>query len=80
MIGPCLSAIPSEESVDVIDVFRRPDALPALVSEVLQITPKTWWFQLGVTHPQAEETVLESGLDLVVNRCAMVEHRRLWGG
>ena len=74
-----LAGLPAEERVDSVDVFRRPEALPDLVAELPPGEGRTLWLQLGVTHPEAEEAALEAGWNLVVNRCALVEHRRLIG-
>ena len=79
-VHPGLDAIPRDEEVDLVNVFRRPDALPSLVSPVVEIGPRAVWLQLGVTHPEAEEALLDAGMDLVVNRCMLVEHRRLAEG
>jgi predicted CoA-binding protein len=70
---------PPSERPDLVDVFRRPDALPALVSELPEGEGRTLWLQVGVTHPEAEEAALAAGWNLVVDRCALVEHRRLVG-
>jgi predicted CoA-binding protein len=75
-----LAQIEDPGSVDVVNVFRRPDALPALVDEAKALGIGTLWFQLGVTHPEAEAAALDAGIDLVVDRCLLVEHRRLRGG
>ena len=66
--------------IDLVDVFRRNDALPELVGEVIALRPQALWLQLGVTHPEAEAAVLEAGVDLVADRCTLVEHRRLLPG
>ena len=75
----CLTDIPASERVDVVDVFRRPDALPDLVPRVLAVGPRALWLQLGVTHAGAEQAAIEGGVDLVVDRCMLVEHQRLVG-
>jgi predicted CoA-binding protein len=62
---------------DLVDVFRRPDALPELVIEAGSLRIPVLWFQLGVTHPRAEAAARDLGIDLVVDRCTLVEHRRL---
>lgn len=63
--------------IDLVDVFRRNDALPELVEEVIVIRPQALWLQLGVTHPEAEAAALRAGIDVVVDLCTLVEHRRL---
>jgi predicted CoA-binding protein len=77
---PSLAAIPSDLPVDLVDVFRRPDALPAVVEDAIRLGPPALWFQFGVTHREAEEAALAAGMDLIVDRCIMVEHRRLVAG
>lgn len=64
-------------SPDLVDVFRRPDALPQIVEEAVGAGAPLLWFQLGISNPEAEERALDAGLDLVVDRCIAVEHRRL---
>jgi predicted CoA-binding protein len=76
---PSLTALVAVETPDLLDVFRRPDALPDLVEEALGLGIRRFWFQLGVRHEAAEETLLAAGADLVADRCALVEHRRLMG-
>jgi hypothetical protein len=67
----------AEETVDMLDVFRRPDALPDLVAEAAGLGVRRMWLQFGVTHDDAEAEALKAGIDLVVDRCVLVEHRRL---
>jgi len=64
-------------TIDLVDVFRRPDALPDVVAQVAAVAPRALWFQLGVVHAGAEAQALAAGMDLVSDRCTLVEHRRL---
>jgi predicted CoA-binding protein len=77
-----LKAFPSLEEinvpVDLVDVFRRPEHLPPLVDSAISIKAKALWTQLGVIHPSATEKASDAGLAVVVNRCLMVEHARLF--
>jgi predicted CoA-binding protein len=77
---PSLADLPSHLRPDIVDVFRRPEALPQVVEDAILAGCSFLWFQLGVTHPQAEARALGAGINLVVNRCLLVEHRRLLGG
>jgi predicted CoA-binding protein len=77
VFGSLTEAVAEVGKIDLVDVFRRNDALPALVAEVIATRPRALWLQLGVTHPEAEAAALEAGVDLVVDRCTLVEHRRL---
>lgn len=65
------------ETVDLVDVFRRPDALPALVEEVIAVGAPVLWTQLGVRHDQACARAQAAGIEVVMNRCISVEHARL---
>ena len=67
--------------VDVIDVFRRPEFLPAHAAEIVRLPwrPAAVWFQLGIRNDAAAETLARSGIRVVQDRCMMPEHRRLLG-
>ncbi|HSE94235.1 MAG TPA: CoA-binding protein [Methylomirabilota bacterium] len=69
------------EPVDVVDVFRRPEYLPAHAGEILALPwrPRAVWFQLGIRHDGAAETLARAGIRVVQDRCMMPEHRRLLG-
>jgi predicted CoA-binding protein len=70
------------EPVDIVDVFRRSEHLPGVVAEVAALAgdhKPVVWGQLGVLHPEAVRLADTHGLDLVMDRCIKVEHRRLLG-
>ncbi|ADO70583.1 CoA-binding protein [Stigmatella aurantiaca] len=66
--------IPGE--VDLVDVFRRPQDINAHVDDILAKKPKAVWFQSGIRHDEAAETLARAGIQVVQDRCLMVEHRR----
>jgi len=68
------------EPIDMVDVFRRSEALPALVDEVLALEPrpKALWTQLGVVHPEATGRAQAAGMQVVVDRCPAIEYPRLF--
>jgi predicted CoA-binding protein len=68
--------------VDVLEVFRRPEALPGHVAEILRLAwrPRVVWLQLGIRHDEAARALSDAGIDVVQDRCMMPEHRRLVGG
>ena len=70
-----------EEPVDMVDVFRAADALPALVDEVLAMKtpPKAIWGQLSVRHDAAAEKAEAAGIKVVMDRCPAIEYPRLIG-
>jgi predicted CoA-binding protein len=69
------------EPIDMVDVFRRPDAVPELVREALMLDPlpKAIWMQLSVRHDEATAEAEAAGVKVVMNRCAKIEYGRLCG-
>ena len=67
--------------VDMVDVFRRSDAVPDIVDEALARWPElqTIWTQLGVEHAQAAEVAQARGVTVIQNRCPKPEYQRLIG-
>jgi predicted CoA-binding protein len=65
--------------VDIVNIFRRPQYLPGHAEEILQMNPlpKYVWFQLGIRNDQAAEMLEKAGIEVVQNRCIMVEHIRI---
>lgn len=74
-----LSDIPDE--VDMVDIFRRPEAVPALVEEALARWPKlqTIWMQIGVVHHAAAAVAEARGVTVIMDRCPKMEYQRLCG-
>jgi len=72
---PDLASVPVP--IDIVDVFRRVEAIPAIVDEAIAAGAKTVWMQLGLAHNASAEKARAAGLDVVMNKCIMVEHRRL---
>ena len=63
--------------VDVVDVFRKPSALPELAEQIAAVKPGAVWFQVGIVNEKASKIIREAGIDFVQNLCMMAEHRRL---
>ena len=70
-----LSELP--ELPDVVNVFRLPKAIPAIVDEMLALGLQNLWVQLGIRNEDAAQTAEAGGIQVVMDRCIMVEHRRL---
>jgi predicted CoA-binding protein len=72
-----------EGSVDVVDIFRRPDAaletVRAVIAEKDRLSIKTVWMQIGVINEQAAEEARAAGLAVIMDRCPKIEHARLIG-
>ena len=69
-----LTDIPGE--VDLVDVFRRPQDVPKHLDELLAKKPKVVWLQLGIRHDEVAAKLAAAGIDVVQDRCLLVEHRR----
>ena len=65
---------------DIVDVFRKPSELVAVVREAIDAGAKVVWFQYGVINQEAIDLADRAGMDVVVDRCIKVEWARLHGG
>ena len=74
---PSLTDIPFP--VDVVDVFRRPDAVPDIAREAVAIGAKALWLQFGVISPEGARIAEDAGLAVIMDRCMKVEHARHLG-
>lgn len=74
---PSLSEIPFP--IDVVDVFRRPEAVPDIAREAVSIKAKALWLQFGVISPEGARIAEGGGLRVVMDRCMKVEHARHLG-
>jgi predicted CoA-binding protein len=72
---PDLRAIPF--LVDIVDIFRKPEAIPAIVDEAVEIGAKVIWMQLGIAHNQAADKARKAGLDVVMSKCIKIEHMNM---
>ena len=72
---PDLKSIPGK--VDLVNIFRKPEAVPGIVGEAIQIGAKSVWMQLGVSHFEAAEKAKKAGLEVVMDRCIATEHRQI---
>jgi uncharacterized protein len=66
--------VPGE--IDILDVFRRPSDLHAHLDDVLAKKPKVVWLQSGIEDDEFAHALTSAGIDVVQDRCLMVEHRR----
>ncbi len=67
------------EVPDIVDVFRRPDAIPEVVDQAIEVGAKVVWLQLGLRHDEAAQKAVDAGLQVVQNRCLKIEHARFSG-
>ncbi len=74
---PSLLDVP--EPVDIVDVFRAPDALPGIARDAVAIHASTLWCQFGVINEEGARIAEEGGLTVIMDRCLKVEHARYLG-
>jgi predicted CoA-binding protein len=70
-----VSLIPGH--VDMVNVFRRPHDIPPHLPDILSARPRVVWFQLGIVNDDAALVLARAGIEVVQDRCLLVEHRRL---
>lgn len=61
--------------VDIVNIFRKPDAVPGIVDDAVEIGARCVWMQLGIVHQAAADKARAAGLKVVMDRCILVEHR-----
>ena len=67
------------ETPDIVDVFRRHDAIPEVVDQAIEVGAKVVWLQLGLRHDEAAQKAVDAGLLVVQDRCLKIEHARFSG-
>ncbi len=71
---PSLLDVP--EKIDIVNIFRRPDAVPEVVEHAIQIKAPAIWMQEGVVHEEAAEKARQAGIFVVMDLCILKEHRK----
>jgi predicted CoA-binding protein len=74
---PSLTAVP--ERIDIVNVFRAPDALPGIAREAVTIGASVLWCQFGVINEEGARIATDGGLTVIMDRCLKVEHARYIG-
>ena len=70
-----LAEVPGK--IDLVDVFRRPPDIDGHIDDLLTKRPKAVWFQSGIRNQRAAESLARAGIQVVQDRCLMVEHRNV---
>ena len=63
------------EKIDIVDVFRRPEAVPEIVDQAIQLKVPALWLQETVVHEEAAEKARKAGIVVVMDKCILKEHR-----
>jgi len=72
---PDVESVP--EPIDIVDIFRRSEYVPEIVEAAIRKGAKVVWMQEGVIHEEAARRAQEAGLEVVMDRCILKDHRRL---
>ncbi len=75
---PSLREVPTP--IDVVNVFRLPRAIPPIVDEMIELGLRNIWVQLGIRNMEAADRAERAGIRVVMDRCVLIEHRRLLSG
>ncbi|MGB7553831.1 MAG: CoA-binding protein [Candidatus Korobacteraceae bacterium] len=62
------------EKIDIVDIFRRSDAVPEMVEQAIQVKAPAIWMQEGVVHEEAAEKARQAGIFVVMDKCILKEH------
>jgi predicted CoA-binding protein len=62
--------------IDIVDVFRRPADVPGHLDDILAKRPRAVWMQLGIRNDAVADRLVAEGIDVVQDRCILVEHAR----
>ncbi len=70
-----------DEPVDMVDIFRKPEAVPQIIDDSLTKLKglKTIWMQIGIKHETSAKKARQLGLNVIEDRCPKIEHQRLFG-
>ena len=64
------------EKIDIVNIFRRPEAVPEVVDQAIELNVPAIWMQEGVVHEEAAEKARKAGIFVVMDRCILKEHMR----
>jgi predicted CoA-binding protein len=77
-VYPTLADLPVKP--DLVDVFRKHDDLPTVLTEAIAVQAKTIWLQLGLVHDEVARDAEHAGMSVVMDKCLKIEHARFHGG
>ena len=70
------SLLEVKEKIDVVNIFRRPEFVPEVVDQAIQLKVPVIWMQEGVVHEQAADKARKAGITVIMDKCILKEHRR----
>jgi hypothetical protein len=75
---PSITDIPDDIKIDIVDIFRKPEAVPEIIEEIVSLGIKPFiWMQEGVISPEGQSLAQQNGMSVVMNFCIKKEHAKL---
>lgn len=65
--------------IDIVNIFRRSEHIPALLEQILEVRPQLVWMQLGIRHQEVARQLEAAGIAVVMDRCLAIDHQFLGG-
>jgi uncharacterized protein len=78
-VHPDLRSAAAAGPIDIVNIFRRSEHIPALLEQLLEVQPQLVWMQVGIRHPEVARRLEEAGIAVVMDRCLAVDHQFLGG-
>lgn len=78
-VHPDLRSAAAAGPIDIVNIFRRSEHIPALLEQLLEVKPPLVWMQQGIRHPAVAGQLEEAGIAVVMDRCLAVDHQFLGG-
>ena len=73
------SAAAAAGPIDIVNIFRRSEHIPALLEQLLEVRPQLVWMQMGIRNPEVARQLEDAGIAVVMDRCLAVDHQFLGG-
>jgi uncharacterized protein len=73
------SAAAAAGPIDIVNIFRRSEFIPALLDQLLEVRPQLVWMQMGIRHEEVARSLEAAGITVVMDRCLAVDHQFLGG-
>jgi uncharacterized protein len=71
-----LEDIPTNINIDIVNIFRAPKFMASITDQAIKLNAKTVWSQLGIVDNEAANKAKNAGLNVVMNKCLLIEHKR----
>ncbi|MQG21221.1 MAG: CoA-binding protein [SAR202 cluster bacterium] len=71
------SLLSVQEQIDIVDIFRRPNAIIPITKDAIKVKAGMIWMQEGIINDEAAVIARDAGLDVVMDMCTMVEHKKI---